>query len=67
VDHADAEQTNSIFIVDLRFAEQKKYLRLPALTIALISDAQTEGKMSVTPTVYTCLLATSADKPQQKF
>jgi len=28
---ADAEQTNSIFVADLRFAEQKKYLRLPAL------------------------------------
>jgi len=27
----DAEQTNSIFVADLRFAEQKKYLRLPAL------------------------------------
>jgi len=30
---ADAEQTNSIFVEDLRFAEQKKYLRLPALQI----------------------------------
>ena len=28
---ADAEQTNSIFVADLRFAEQKKYLRFPAL------------------------------------
>ena len=32
-DLADAEQTNSIFVADLRFAEQKKYLRLPALSI----------------------------------
>jgi len=28
---ADAEQTNLIFVADLRFAEQKKCLRLPAL------------------------------------
>jgi len=32
---ADAEQTNSIFVADLRFAEQKKYLRLPALVLEL--------------------------------
>ena len=32
-DLADAEQTISIFVADLRFAEQKKYLRLPALVI----------------------------------
>jgi len=31
---ADAEQMNSIFVADLRFAEQKKYLRLPALATA---------------------------------
>jgi len=35
---ADAEQTNSIFVADLRFAEQKKYLRLPALLTAQTSE-----------------------------
>ena len=35
-DLADAEQTNSIFVADLRFAEQKKYLRLPALDFTIM-------------------------------
>jgi len=37
-DLADADQTNSIFVADLRFAEQKKYLRLPALHIITSPD-----------------------------
>ena len=40
-DLADAEQTNSIFVADLRFAEQKKYLRLSALQISSLC-----GKLS---------------------
>ena len=36
-DLVDAEQTNSIFVADLRFAEQKKYLRLPALDLTQVA------------------------------